>query len=80
VGKTKKDTELDEKYWKLVKRVSSNIRRIREQKGRTQEEMASLGFERRWFQRIESGTYSISLPTLDRLARVLKTDVIEFFR
>lgn len=60
-------------------RIATNIRRVREAKGLTQEDMMSLGFERRWFQRIESGTYSVSLPTLDRVARALKVDVRLFF-
>jgi transcriptional regulator with XRE-family HTH domain len=62
-----------------MKRVADNIRRIRENKGLTQEDMMSLGLERRWFQRIESGNYSVSLPTLDRVSRALKVDVSEFF-
>lgn len=72
-------TELDEHYWKLMRRVALNILRIREEKNLTQEDMVELGFERRWYQRIESGTYSVSLPTLDRLARAFKVDVEIFF-
>ncbi|RYZ77783.1 MAG: XRE family transcriptional regulator [Proteobacteria bacterium] len=70
---------LDARYWKLMKRVAANIKRVRSERRLTQEDMLSLGFERRWFQRIESGTYSVSLPTLDRLARAFKVDVSEFF-
>lgn len=61
-------------------RVAKNIKRIREAKGLTQEDMMVLGLERRWFQRIESGKYSVSLPTLDRVARAFKVDIAEFFR
>jgi transcriptional regulator with XRE-family HTH domain len=42
--------------------------------------MMALGLERRWYQRIESGKYSVSLPTLDRVARALKVDIAEFFK
>jgi transcriptional regulator with XRE-family HTH domain len=77
--KHKTKTELDEHYWKLMRRVSANIRRIREKKGLTQEDMLALGFERRWYQRMESGTYSVSLPTLDRVARAFKVDISELF-
>jgi transcriptional regulator with XRE-family HTH domain len=80
VAKSKGKPQLDERYWRLMRRVAGNIRRIREAKGLTQEDMTSLGFERRWYQRIESGTYSVSLPTLDQLARALKIDVSELFR
>ena len=71
---------LDARYGKLMKRIALNVQRVRSSKGLTQEDMMSLGFERRWFQRIESGTYSVSLPTLDRLARALKVDVSEFLK
>lgn len=80
VKKEKAKTELDERYWKLVSRVATNIRRIRLSKNLTQEDMISLGLERRWFQRIESGNYSVSLPTLDRVSRVLNVDISEFFK
>lgn len=73
-------TELDEQYWMLVRRVAQNILHIRESKKLTQEDMLVLGFERRWYQRIESGTYSVSLPTLDRLARAFNVDVSVFFK
>jgi len=63
-----------------MRRVAGNVRRLREAKGLTQEDMISLGFERRWYQRIESGSYSVSLPTLDLVARALKVDIGEFFR
>ena len=63
-----------------MKRIADNIRRVRLAKNLTQEDMTTLGMERRWFQRIESGTYSVSLPTLDRVARALKVDISEFFR
>jgi transcriptional regulator with XRE-family HTH domain len=78
--KHKTKTTLDERYWKLMRRVAGNIRRIREAKGLTQEDMMNLGLERRWFQRIESGEYSVSLPTLDRVARAFKVDISEFFK
>ena len=80
MAKTKAKPQLDERYWRLMRRVAGNIRRIREAKGLTQEDMISMGFERRWFQRIESGTYSVSLPTLDQVARAFKVDVSELFR
>jgi len=62
-----------------MRRVAQNIRRVRETKNLTQEDMMTLGFERRWFQRIESGSYSVSLPTLDKLARALRVDISTFF-
>lgn len=73
-------SELDDRYWRLVKRVAGNIQRIRELHKLTQEDMHDLGFERRWYQRIESGRHSVSLPTLDKIARALKVDIGEFFK
>jgi transcriptional regulator with XRE-family HTH domain len=80
VKNNKGKPELDARYRKLIQRIASNIQRIRKLKGYTQEDMMTLGFERRWFQRIESGKYSVSLPTIDRLARAFKVDVVEFFK
>lgn len=73
-------SDLDERYWRLVRRISGNIQRIREDNDLTQEDMHDLGFERRWYQRIESGRHSISLPTLEKIARALKVDIVEFFK
>jgi len=78
--KHKTKTELDDRYWKLMRLVAGNVRRVREAKKLTQEDMLGLGFERRWFQRIESGKYSVSLPTLDRVARAFKINIAEFFK
>lgn len=76
MGKSK---EIDEKTWKLVKRVSNNIRRLRHERDLTQEDMEQLGFGLRWYQRFESGTYIPTLPTLDKLARAFKVNITEFF-
>jgi transcriptional regulator with XRE-family HTH domain len=78
--KNKHKTELGEEYWALMSRVAGNIRRIRLSENLTQEDMLLLGLERRWFQRIESGTYSVSLPTLCKVARALQVDIAEFFK
>lgn len=72
--------ESDNEYLQLMTRISENIQKIRIKKGFTQEDMLVLGFERRWFQRIESGTYSVSLPTLHRLAKAFEVDISIFFK
>lgn len=72
--------DLKTEYVSFLRMVSSNVRRIRKTKGLTQEDMLEMGFERRWFQRIESGTYSISLPTLFRLSVALEVGMDEFFK
>jgi transcriptional regulator with XRE-family HTH domain len=81
VDKNKKTkTLIDQPYRILMKRVALNVRRARESRKLTQEDMIEYGFERRWFQRIESGTYSVSLPTLEKVARALKVDISELFK
>jgi len=71
---------LDEKTVKLIKKISKNIRSIRLSKGLTQEDMADYGFGPRWYQRFESGRHTPSLPTLVKLSRAFKVDIIDFFK
>lgn len=80
MAKKKSFDAIDEKYWRLMRRIAANIKATRKRAALTQEDMLGLGFERRWLQRIESGRYSVSLPTLDRLARALKVDISELFK
>lgn len=70
----------DEKTAKLLKRIAKNIRTIRLSKGLTQEDMGDYGFGPRWYQRFESGRHTPSLPTLVKLARAFKIEIIEFFK
>lgn len=72
--------EVDERTWRLVRRIAKNIRRIRKERGWTQEYMGELGFGPRWYQRLESGRHVPTIPTLDKLARAFKVDIVEFFR
>jgi transcriptional regulator with XRE-family HTH domain len=71
---------VDERTWRLVRKMAKNIKRIRQERGWTQEYMGELGFGPRWYQRFESGRHIPSLPTLDRLARAFKVDICEFFK
>lgn len=75
----RKSKDIDEKTWKLVRKISANIKKIRHAKNLTQEDMEQLGFGLRWYQRFESGTHIPTLPTLDRLARAFKVDITTFF-
>ena len=76
----KKRKEIDEKTWKLVRRIAKNIRLIRKSLGLTQEDMSDYGFGPRWYQRFETGRHIPSLPTLDLLARAFKVEITEFFK
>lgn len=72
--------KIDEKTWKLVRRIAKNIRSIRESKDLTQEDMADHGFGPRWYQRFESGKTIPTIPSLDRLARAFRVEITEFFK
>ncbi len=74
------EKNLDKQYLKIMGRISQNILRLREARNLTQEDMTTFGFERRWYQRLESGKHSISLPTLYRLSEVFKVDISEFLK
>lgn len=76
----RKRDDIDEKTWRLVRRIAKNIRAIRTAKGFTQEDMADFGFGPRWYQRFESGTHMPTIPTLAKLARAFKVEVAELFR
>lgn len=75
----KSNLTANNQYLKVMHRIAKNIQKVRNEKDLSQEDMATYGFERRWYQRIESGTYSISLPTLVKLATAFKVDVSVFF-
>ena len=66
-------------YTKLLLRIASNIKRLRKAFGYTQEDMVNKGFNYRYYQKLESGSYSPNLQTLHRLAHTFKVDVSEFF-
>lgn len=52
---------------------------MREQSGFTQEDMMSLGFERRYYQRIEAGEINVSLKSLNKLAKAFGVKVGQLF-
>lgn len=65
-------------YEHLLRKVAKNIRQYRELRGYTQEQVAELGnFNYRYYQKLESGTHSFNLRTLNRLAETLDVDVSE---
>lgn len=70
----------EDEYEKLLKKVAKNIKRLRLNKGLTQENMVDFGFNYRHYQRIESGTYSPNLHTIFRLSKIFKSSMDEFFK
>lgn len=60
----------------VVRRVGANVKRLREQKGWSQEELADrAGLHRTYVSGIERGTRNPTLTVLDRLAKGLETTI-----
>lgn len=64
-------------YEQLLMQIANNIRLCRKRKGLTQEDMANLGFNYRFYQKIESGLYSPNLKTLYRISQALGVSISE---
>ena len=60
----------------MSKRLSMNLRRIREKRGLTQEALAEkANMHRVYVAQIEAGTKIPSIPALQKLAKALKVKV-----
>lgn len=65
----------------LRERVAKNLRRLRQEKSVSQEELAHRAqVNRNYVGMIEREEYSISVDLLEKLAAALDVDPIEFFR
>lgn len=64
------------KWQTLAKRIGSNIKRLRKEKGLTQEQaaVAAKDISWRYWQYLESGQRNFSLKTLTRIAKALDVD------
>lgn len=67
----------DKKYERVLRRIADNLKRLRAERGLTQEDMREHGLDYRHYQRLESGTYSPTLQTLFKVASALKVDLSE---
>jgi len=65
---------------RLLKVVGRRVRDLRQNAGLTQEDMMSHGFERRYYQRIESGTVNLSLKSLNKLAKAFRVSFSELMQ
>ena len=62
------------------KKIGENIRRIRKEKGMSQEELAyQSGLYRTYIGHLENGRYSPSAYILYRIAQALKVEIFRFF-
>lgn len=65
---------------RLLKLMGRRVHDLRKKAKLTQEDMMSYGFERRYYQRIESGTVNLSLKSLNKLAKVFGLSVAELMK
>jgi len=64
-----------------IERVAMTIRKLREQRGMTQGQLAErAGVSREYVARLEAGRYDPSLSTLEKLAKALKVDVAKLLK
>jgi transcriptional regulator with XRE-family HTH domain len=63
------------------KRIGDNLRRLRKERGVSQEDFATdSGFDRGYISGVERGVRNPSVLVLERIARALGIDVAELFR
>jgi DNA-binding XRE family transcriptional regulator len=67
--------KLEDEYNSLLRKIAGNIKRLRNEKGITQEEMTKFGFSYRHYQKIESGAYSPNFFTLFRVSKAFKVKI-----
>lgn len=66
---------------RLRERVARNLRRLRREKGISQEDLADrAGVNRNYPGLLEREQYAASVDVLEKLAAALEVDPVEFFR
>lgn len=60
-----------------MKRFGENVQKMRNLRKLTQEDMRDLGFNYRYFQKIEAGQVNPTLGTLIKLSKALKCTISE---
>jgi transcriptional regulator with XRE-family HTH domain len=66
---------------KLRELVATNLRRLRQVKGLSQEELADrAGINRNYVGMLEREQHAATIDMLEKLAAVLQADPVEFFR
>lgn len=59
--------------------LGKNIKKMRMLRGLTQEKMRDLGFNYRYYQKVEAGKINVTLDTLVKIANVLKCSLSDLF-
>lgn len=70
----------EKNYQRTLSRISINVKRIRKKQMLSQSMIADMGFDLRHLQRIESGSASPTVYTVQKLADLLEVDISELFR
>lgn len=66
---------------RLLRSIAANVRKLRARLGLTQEELGeATGLSYRYLQDIEAGRKNVTVDTLTRLARALRTRPSELLR
>ena len=68
------------KLQELQKRLGTNVKRLRKEKGWVQEDMRDFGMNYRYFQSIEGWEANATLDTLLKLAKAFKVSVIDLLK
>lgn len=65
----------------LRHRIAANLKRLRTERGLSQEKLAELAdFHRTYISQLERCVTNISVDGLERVANALEVDVLELFR
>ena len=70
----------EKNYERTISRISANVKRLRKKKMLSQGMIADMGFDLRHLQRIESGSASPTVYTIQKLADLLGVDISELFK
>jgi transcriptional regulator with XRE-family HTH domain len=66
---------------KVAKRLAKRLRNLREDKGLSQEDLASQSsIGRSYYWRVEQGQINITLETLVRISNVLGVEIVDLFK
>lgn len=67
------DDQEQKEFYKIMKRVGRNLRKVRTERKKTQEWMSEeIGIGIKYYQQLESGERALSMRSLFRLSKRLK--------
>ena len=68
-------------FWKLVRQIGRNLRKARQDRNQTQEEMSELiGVSYKYYQSLENGDQPLSMRGLFRISRRSNISIIKLLR